>query len=220
MYPYGPVRPRIQFSRVEVTHILLALVALIGAFTLWLAGGLGAPVELYAQTAILAVVAVPTAFLLHELGHKVVAQRYGFAAEFRAWPFGLILAIFTSLVGFIFAAPGAVMIQGVGTREQNGRISAAGPFVNLVVGGFFLLVLLILILTQSVLPILGSLTLFSLAVTVALISLIIGTFNMIPVSILDGAKILRWDLSVYLLLLAPIVALLVVTFLIIGGILP
>src|SRR3989338_10946175 len=67
-------------------------------------------------------------FLFHELAHKLVAQRYGCVAEFRSFDQMLYLAVgLAFLVGFIFAAPGAVMISGMITRKENGIISLAGP---------------------------------------------------------------------------------------------
>jgi Zn-dependent protease len=63
---------------------------------------------------------VGVAFLLHELAHKLVAQHYGCYAEFRSFDNMLILAIVMSFFGFVFAAPGAVMISGpVGIRKNG-----------------------------------------------------------------------------------------------------
>lgn len=209
-YSYGPVKPRIRFGRTEIAHIILAVTVLTLAFALLfrLAPNLG-----FLEGLILAAVAVPLGFLLHELGHKVVAQRYGYLAEFRAWTFGLFLALFTAFFGFLFAAPGAVVIQGFGTARQNGRISAAGPVVNLAVGGAAGLVWLVLLSLGYDFVILGSLSLVSVAAGVAFINFILGAFNLIPFPPLDGSKVVRWDLRVYLGLLIPLVTLAVLGFL-------
>ena len=82
------------------------------------------------------------AFLLHELGHKLVAQKYGCQAEFRSFDQMLILAVIMSFFGFILAAPGAVLIQGRVSRKQNGIISATGPGVNLSLAVMFFIALL------------------------------------------------------------------------------
>lgn len=209
MYPYRPVKRRIRFSRTEVGHILLAVAVLTFAFALWLRFLYG-----FLGGLILAGVAVPTGFLLHELGHKVVAQRYGFVAEFRAWYFGLGLAVFTAIVGFLFAAPGAVHIgMAMGTRRQAGRISAAGPLVNLAIGGSFALLWLVLVLARLNLAMGMSLTLVDVVAGVAFINALLGVFNMLPFPPLDGSKIVQWDLRSYLVLLLPLVALVVVGFL-------
>ena len=135
---------------------------------------------------------------------------------FRRLPYddlGLVLAIFTALVGFLFAAPGAVVIQGFGSARQNGRISAAGPAVNLAVGGSFAFAWFLLTLTGLNFGIGMAITLTDLVAGVAFINLLLGTFNMIPFPPLDGSKIVRWDLRTYVLLLIPLAALTVLGFL-------
>ena len=84
-------------------------------------------------------------FLLHQLAHKFVAQKYGCVAEFRAFDQMLYLAVgLAFFVGFIFAAPGAVMIRGYVDRRKNGIISIAGPAVNIMLAVIFLILLNIL----------------------------------------------------------------------------
>ena len=84
-------------------------------------------------------VSVGLGFILHELAHKFVAIRYGFYAEFRMWFEGFIFALITAFIlGLVFVAPGAVYIHGEYiSREQNGKISIAGPLVNIVLALFF-----------------------------------------------------------------------------------
>ena len=74
-----------------------------------------------------------TSLLLHEMAHKFLARYYGCWAEFRADPSGLKTGILiAAIIGFVFMAPGAVMVAGNITREQNGKIALAGPISNLV----------------------------------------------------------------------------------------
>ena len=42
-------------------------------------------------------VGVGTGFILHELGHKFVSMKYGYWAEFKLWPQGLLVALVTSV---------------------------------------------------------------------------------------------------------------------------
>ena len=86
----------------------------------------------------IALLTVGIGFILHEMAHKFTAIRFGYWAEFRKDNSMLLVAVvLASLVGFVFAAPGATVIysntaDGRGlTREQNGKISAAGPVINL-----------------------------------------------------------------------------------------
>jgi Zn-dependent protease len=136
----------------------------------------------------LAAFSVGTGFIVHELGHKVVAQHYGCFAEFRANGFMLMLAIIMSFFGFLFAAPGAVMIHGpVGVR-RNGKISMAGPLMNLILAVIFLSNLLIF-------PFTGFLqALFSYGF---MINTWLCLFNLIPILNFDGKKILAWNKLVY-----------------------
>src|SRR3989338_440504 len=125
-------------------------------------------------------------FLLHELSHKLVAQRYGCAAEFRAFDQMLFLALgLAFVIGFIFAAPGAVMISGMVTRKENGIISMAGPMMNFVLG------LLFMGLTWVFPP---WASLFSVGFS---INMWLGLFNMITFGPLDGVKIFRWNTLVW-----------------------
>lgn len=128
---------------------------------------------------------VGVGFVLHELAHKFVAIRYGFHAEFKMWVEGLILAVITTMFGFVFAAPGAVYIQGdYITKEENGKISLAGPLTNIILALLFLLLMQI----SSFSPLLIRIATLGFAV-----NSLFAFFNLIPISILDGTKVLRWN---------------------------
>lgn len=121
-------------------------------------------------------------FLFHELGHKFVAQHYGCTAEFRAFNQMLYLALgLAAVIGFIFAAPGAVMIAGRVTLRENGKISLAGPLVNFILAFGFLGL-------SSLIPILS---------IGYLINTWLGLFNLIPFGNFDGKKILDWSRYVW-----------------------
>ena len=125
-------------------------------------------------------------FLLHELGHKFVAQRYGCVAEFRVWDQFLYLALGLAVViGMIFAAPGAVMISGMITRRENGIVSAVGPAINYILGLLFLGLLFILPSWNLIWW-----TGFS-------INMWLGLFNLIPFGNLDGFKVFQWSKAVW-----------------------
>jgi len=181
---------RIKFSKIELRDLAKAWLIISIAFAIVLSRGqLGA---FLLTNAVLSAITVGTAFLLHELGHKFVAQRYGCFAEFRADNFMLFLAIITSFFGIVFAAPGAVMIAGRVSKERNGKISVAGPAVNLVLAVIFLV--LALFITQGFWA-----RVMSFGV---LVNVWIGLFNLLPVWILDGKKILSWNKLVYGIMVA------------------
>jgi Zn-dependent protease len=130
-------------------------------------------------------IAVGLGFVLHELAHKFLAMHYGFWAEYKLWVEGLILAIVTSYFGFVFAAPGAVYIHGdYISDEQNGKISLAGPLTNIVLALIFLGLTFVFSSNDYLL------TIASIGFT---INSFLALFNLIPFSVLDGAKIFRWN---------------------------
>ncbi|MBI2523433.1 hypothetical protein HYW19_03515 [Candidatus Woesearchaeota archaeon] len=180
---------KINTSETEIRDLLKAWIAVSIAFGMVMKGLAG--LDFY-RVFIVAAITVGTGFLLHELGHKLVAQRYGCFAEFRSFDQMLLLAIFMSFFGFVFAAPGAVMIHGpVGTR-RNGIISAAGPIVNITLA---LLFLLLLFLSYG-----GFISI--IAFYGFYINSWLALFNMIPIWNLDGAKVLKWDKKVYGIIVA------------------
>jgi len=179
------------FSQKEVRDIIIAWAALALAFTIASRGGLaGNLVSAY----FVAFVAVGSGFVLHELMHKFTAERYGYWAEFRMWVMGIVLALVTSTLGVIFAAPGATYISGNNVSErQNGIISLAGPATNIVIAFLFLLVGIV---GTGIFGELGSVG-FS-------INLFLAAFNMIPVMPLDGAKVFRWNKVIWAGVFVPL----------------
>src|SRR3989338_3460653 len=92
---------QIKTSKIEVAHIVIALVALAFAFSLalfkkeiYVGGNFFDAFSNYSLEFFLAsMITVGLAFVLHELGHKFVAERFGLWAEFRVWPIGLFFAL-------------------------------------------------------------------------------------------------------------------------------
>ncbi len=179
----------INTSETEIRDLVKAWLAISFAFAMVLRHGIGLS---FYQVFIVSAVTVGTGFLLHELGHKFVAQRYGCFAEFRSFDQMLFLAIIMSFFGFVFAAPGAVMIMGRVDAKRNGIISAAGPIVNLILALFFLSILFMF--PSGLLKILAFYGFY--------INSFLALFNMIPVWNFDGAKVLRWDKKVYVIIVA------------------
>jgi Zn-dependent protease len=194
-YTVGP-RPSSQrpvsTSPIELRHLTIAALVLTVDFVLMFGGP-----AIYSATTEIAIIATSaaaaiTAFVAHEMAHKVSAQRRGYWAEFRMSPTGLLVSLITAYFGFLFAAPGATMIGGMSTPSDWGRTSLAGPLTN------FVFALLFLASSFGVAVLYPSETLFSGSLLfLAYINGWFGAFNMIPIGPLDGAKVFRWSKSVW-----------------------
>ena len=185
----GYISPR------ELKDLLISLAALVIAFSVLIGGRSIPSLEMILTIAL----GVGTGFILHEMAHKFVALRFGYMAEYRANMTGLLLAVVLSFAGFIFAAPGAVMISrprlpeefygrepwgqaqlAAQLRNESLWISLAGPLTNIVLSVAFFVLLL---LSPSG-GVVGRAASFGL-----MINLTLAAFNLLPFGPLDGKKI-------------------------------
>jgi Zn-dependent protease len=188
----------------EVRDIVVSAVVLALAFAIAFSGGLfgAAGTGTIENNFLMALLAVSLSFILHELGHRTFARRYGYFAEYRMWPLGLLLALVMSVTGFIFAAPGAVVIHPKfdmwgnvqqSSKKKIGIISVFGPVVNLILAGAFAV-------GYFLLP----LQVFLMGIT---INLWLSIFNLLPLGPLDGAKVFHWDKRIWAALFVLSIAL-------------
>jgi Zn-dependent protease len=177
-------------SDIEIRDLFRAWIAIAVAFALYLTGHIFTMDFL--DNFILAALSVGVAFLFHELSHKAVAQHFGCFAEFRAYGFMLFLGILMSFMGFLFIAPGAVMISGPVGLRRNGKISMAGPGMNLLLAIIILGILIVYQPAGFLKNVLGY---------GFMINTWLALFNMIPFWNFDGKKILAWNKFVYITML-------------------
>jgi Zn-dependent protease len=144
-----------------------------------------------------------SAFLVHELAHKFLAQYYGSWAEFRAEMYGLIITAISALpiMPFKFIAPGAVMVH-LGDRQKFGRVALIGPVTNLVMGFSFLLLSIFVSDSNAQYFAIG-----------ASFNGWIAMFNMIPMGMLDGQKIFDWNKIVWGISMAAAMVLFIIGYL-------
>ena len=185
----------VWFERTELVNMAAAVTALTIAFTIAMSVNFGGSfadlsgASFYSYALGVSFIAVITGFMFHEFAHKIVAERNGAWAEFRAYPLGLLLAVIFSFLGVVFAAPGAVYIEGDISKEQYGKISLAGPATNVVLGVLF--IGLALIISNGLLG-------FALA-WVGSVNFLLAAFNMLPIPPLDGYKVGKWNIPIYVL---------------------
>jgi Zn-dependent protease len=96
------------------------------------------------------------------------------------------------------------------SREQNGKISAAGPAVNILLCIPFALILFV----SGMFPVsFLSRNLLALVGMVGLqVNAMIAAFNMLPVSVLDGKKVLAWNPAVFAVLIIAAFGILIASF--------
>ncbi len=206
-----------SISSQELKDLFISLVALVIAFTV-LIGGRTVPGW---QLLVIITIGVATGFLLHEMAHKFMALHFGYWAEYRANMMGLVFAVLAAFAGFIFAAPGAVMISkpqlpsdfimqdSIGREEYNRElkketlwISLAGPLTNVILTVIFFLMLWV---TSGLLAQAAHFALF--------INLTLAGFNFLPFGPLDGKKVFDSSRNVWLVVGLPTIAVALLVYL-------
>jgi Zn-dependent protease len=109
--------------------------------------------------------------LLHELGHSLVARRFGIRVlDITLWPLGGM----------------ARMSEMPESSRIEGLIAAAGPAVNFVLAAIAVPVWLMLMTLTGASVVARDLTAYFI-----LINLVLGIFNLVPAFPTDGGRILR-----------------------------
>ena len=190
---------RLVFSSAEKKDIIKAWVAISVAFGILETRNLFSSNFLF--NFLLSFFTVGVGFLFHELAHKFVAQKYRYFAEFRADNKMLLIAIASSFFGFLFAAPGGVVIEGGVDARKYAMIAGAGPLLNIIIAVLFL-----------------GLSFFNLGI-IKLIGLYgfsinswLALFNLIPFFPFDGGKIINGNKRMYFTLLGVSVFLMFLGF--------
>ena len=208
-----------RIGSTELIELFLSFMVLTLAFS---ARGMQLP---SANMLIISAIGVGSGFMLHELAHKFVAQRFGYWAEYKASPMGLILTLVMAMfIGIVFAAPGAVMIRKSSytapqstysygdtddsywdrlERKSGGEelwISLAGPITNIILAAFFFAMIMSGVLSSGGL-------LLAAATYGIYINLMLAAFNLIPIDPLDGGKIFRGNAIIWAIVAVPTILL-------------
>ncbi|MBI5223034.1 M50 family metallopeptidase [Candidatus Micrarchaeota archaeon] len=166
-------------------------------------------------------VTIGSGFILHEMGHKLLAIYYGSRARFIMWTQGIVFMFVTSLLGFLFAAPGAVYIYNENIKpKQNAAISLIGPGINLIIAVFFIFLSIIAPISLHFSFLKHNLPGFGIRNGLvfvwefgAALNLMLALFNMIPATPLDGSKVFRYSKLIWF---GAILILLAAAYVVIG----
>lgn len=193
---------RFQFSQTELKHLAVGALLVMGVGLSFIPQFVGLSV-LTPEILISLGIIFTFAFLIHEIAHKLSAQRYGLWAEFRLTLIGALITLISMLpfAFFKIISPGAVMISGVITRRQAGKTALAGPLTNIVISTIFTAIVI------SVWDVIRVIAVFG-----ALINAIIALFNLIPFGIMDGLKVFRWNKVVWILSFTASIILTIVSY--------
>jgi len=196
---YAPTRPKrgkIHFSSKEIKHLTIAALLVIGV---GLSLGLFSNPS-YVMLATFTII-LTTSFFLHEIAHKIVAQREGLWAEFRLTLMGAILTLISIITPlFKIISPGAVMIAGFADIKNMGKTAIAGPLTNITLSMIFLA-------GNFLFP--QQIQILALA---AFFNAWIALFNLIPLGILDGFKIFQWNKKSWVLVFTPSLILTIISY--------
>jgi Zn-dependent protease len=190
---------RFRFSRKEIGQLTIAAILVIGVGISIMFGTLGTGSNLTPEVLVIFSIMFVGLFLLHEIAHKLVAQHYGLWAEFRLIMFGAVLTL-VSAIPFSplkIIAPGAMMIGGSASEEIMGKTAVAGPLTNI-------------ILALVLLPIARLVS--GLVIYIVAFNAWIALINTLPILMLDGLKIFRWNKIVWALVFGVALALTIITF--------
>jgi len=192
-----PPRPstKFGFSMIEARDLVISILLVSGVGLSMLGTSL---LSSPGSVVIVLVLAFTASFLIHEMAHKITAQRHGLWAEFRLTIWGALITLVSIISPFKFISPGAVMIAGVADKDTIGKTAVSGPFTNLVmcVGSLAL---------TFIVP--EGNPFFVAVVFAAAFNAFIAVLNLLPFGILDGWKVFQWSKLVWALAFVSSVAL-------------
>ena len=201
-----------KFTEGEIRDLIIVFIVLSICFSI---SSVGMNVHGFVSILPIVMIGVGAGFILREFGQKFVAMKYGLQAEFKLWPLGLLIAFVTSFFGVVFAFPGEVKTNSDNiSDEMNGKIGIAGPMANMTLSLIFI----------GIAALVSPFTVHSQFFNLIFLTCTVGfsvnsflaTFNLLPIYTLDGIKVLKWNVRIWIVVFA-IAAVMMLASIIIGA---
>ncbi len=162
-------------------------------------------------------------FILHEIGQKISAQTWGFGAEFRVIPQGLLLTIMSAVISMgtiVFAIPGAVRLDIPQERQMELQDTRMKKIVLMEIAYAGVLINMILAMLFGIIGIVFGLQGMNMGLSICIRGFAVNSwlafFNLLPIKIgaaLDGKQMYDIDRRKWAMFFMISIAMLAVYFL-------
>ncbi|MDT7901283.1 MAG: peptidase M50 [Acidianus sp.] len=150
-------------------------------------------------------IAATIAVVPHEFAHRQVARKYGCFSRFTLSFSGFLATSIINLFGLaivFFSGYTLISCNFFRTNKKlDGITATAGPATNLVISAIFY------ILASLFLPSLAGILFFY----IAMFNSAVAFFNLLPFWVLDGMKIMRWNVKIWAAMIAASLVLMYLT---------
>jgi Zn-dependent protease len=142
------------------------------------------------------ILAATIAVIPHELAHRQYARKYGCFSRFTLNFTGFLLTTIINILPFfgLFFLSGYTAIScrffSV-NKEIEGKSAAVGPLTNIVIS----------VLSFLLIGYVPSIVAFFLY-EIAAFNAVVAFFNLLPFWILDGLKVFRWNIGIWIVMIA------------------
>jgi len=142
------------------------------------------------------ILAATIAVIPHELAHRQYARKYGCLSRFTLNFTGFLLTTIINILPFfgLFFLSGYTAIScrffSV-NKEIEGKSAAVGPLTNIVISVLSFLLI-------GYVPLIVAFFLYEIAAFNA----VVAFFNLLPFWILDGLKVFRWNIGIWIVMIA------------------